>query len=56
MEQGHSRGEHGVHLRPDSERPGQMEAGAWRPRIEHAQTPVGSGESEFFRFELHLGD
>ena len=33
-----------------------MEASAWHPRIEHALTPVGSGESEFFRFELHYGD
>ena len=56
MEQGHSRGERGVHLRPDSECLGQMEAGAWHPHIEHALTPVGSGESEFFRFELHQGD
>ena len=56
MEQGRSRGERGVYLRPDSERPGQMEASARHPRVEHTLTLVGSGESEFFRFELHQGD
>ena len=56
MEQGRSRGEHRVYLRPGSERLGQMEADVRCPRVEHALTPIGSGESEFFRFELHQGD
>ena len=53
MEQGHSRGERAIHLWPDSECPCKKEADTRRPRVEHALTPVGSGESEFFIFELH---